>query len=50
MWHVSISTGDCCHYEFLQIPPPPLPLLDLHSVHNFDLKVLKLIVFRQGVE
>lgn len=22
MWHLSISTGDCCHYEFLQIIPP----------------------------
>lgn len=45
MWHLSISTGD---YEFLQIIPPPL--LDLHPVHNFDLKVLKLIVSKQGVE
>lgn len=33
--------------KFPQLIPP---LSDLHTVHNFDLKVLKSIVTKQGVE
>lgn len=42
-----VSSGECCRHEFSQLIPP---LSDLHSVHNFDLMVLKSIATKQGLE